>query len=258
VPLLYEVISRQPTQRLVELTNADNGGGLKGTAIGGTVTVTAGSTAVAGAGTTFTSLPVGVAVQFSSQPGVSYVVASIQSDTALTLYLPYAWITTVGAAVFVPGINYPVLQQAVWDAMQTFQERTNFPYDDTTLNQNAFNAATGITLPQFLNKCLWAACDLVIAWLYNYRALPMPGSEGEAAWRSADARLKVVLNLLGDGAYAPLTTDSNFRPSNQPPGSLPNFDNERLGTVVPQAPGPFVGGGFSTLNGDGGGPGEYS
>jgi len=56
------------------------------TAITGTVSVTNGSAAVTGTGTSFTTaLSVGQLIQFGAQAGVSYVIASIASNTSLTL-----------------------------------------------------------------------------------------------------------------------------------------------------------------------------
>lgn len=243
--LLTEVMLRTPAQRLVELTKTDQSGGLQEASVTGTVTVTSGDETVVGSGTNFLLLPpVPFVIQFSSHPNVAYVVASITDGTHLELATPYAWVTTAGASAVLPAIDYTRLEQAVFDAQQEFQLRTNYPFDDTTSNQTAAN-------PSQLNKCFWAGVALVVACLYNQRGLPMPGSEGAAAWAEADRRLKIVLRTLGDGAFSPPVTDSGYNPSRARPGSLPDTDRARLGTVLPSDLGPSASG----LPGEWSGPG---
>lgn len=236
--LLSECLLRLPGQRLVELSNADNAGGLRASALSGTVTVTSGSLTVVGAGTSFTSFQGsvttfgGVVIQFASQPGVNYVVSVVTDDTHLTLLKAYGSVTTAGTTASLPGINYTVLQQAVFDAQVHFQTRTNYVYDDVT--QNAVNAGANPTL----NKCIWAAVALVIAYMYDPgRGHPWPEAEVEAAWRVADTRLRYVLANYGDGAFAQPVTDSVYSPS-VGPTRLPTMDSERFGDLSPNAPGP--------------------
>jgi hypothetical protein len=238
--LLVEVLTRISGQRLTELSNADNSGGLRLTQLGGTVTVTSGSLNVVGIGTTFTAFQGavntfgGIAIQFSSQPGVSYVVASVTDDTNLVLAYPYAAPTAVGAASYLPGINYQTLQAACFDAQQHFITATNFAFDDVT--QSANNVGANPTL----NKCVWAGVALVVAYLYDPgRGHPWPEAEVEAAWRVANKRLDFVKHNYGDGAFSPPVTDSVFNPS-VGPSRLPTFDNQRWGDISPQPPGPWT------------------
>lgn len=70
------------------------------TNVPGVVTVTEGSTVVTGSGTTFTtSFVTGSIIQFSSQPGVTYYVKSISSNTSLTLTLNYTGSTSSAVTV---------------------------------------------------------------------------------------------------------------------------------------------------------------
>src|ERR1019366_7408863 len=234
--LLQEVLLRLSGQRLVELSNSENAGGLRLTNLAGTVTVTSGSLSVAGAGTFFTTFSGtvtaygGCVVQFASQPVVNYVVASVQSDTALTLLKPYGSVTTAGTTAALPGVVYSVLQQTCYDAQAHFQTRTNLVYDDVTVNANVVGANP------ILNKCIWAAVALVVAYLYDPgRGHPWPEAEVEAAWRVADTRLKYVLANYGDGAWAQPATDSVFRPS-VGPARLPTMDSTHFGNVTPNSP----------------------
>lgn len=71
------------------------------TNVSGVVNVTNGSTVVTGIGTTFTtSFVKGSIIQFSSQPGVTYYVKSISSNTVLTLNLNYTGTTSSSVSVF--------------------------------------------------------------------------------------------------------------------------------------------------------------
>lgn len=228
--LLTECLSRLSAQRLKELTRADNPGGLVDTTLAGTVTVTNGSLIVTGAGTSFTSFGANILIQFSAQPGVNYVVASIQSATQLTLAKAYNGVTTAGGTATLPACNYVVLQDAVFDAQAHFQAETGLVYDDVTAN--AVNAGANPTL----NRCLWAGVALVVAYLYEYRGHPWPEAEVKAAWDTANRRLKAVLNSYGDGAFSAPISDSRFNPS-YGPVRLPEFDNERWGNISPNAPG---------------------
>jgi hypothetical protein len=224
--LLTETLSRISAQRLGELTNSDNAGGLKNQAVSGTsLAVTNGSTAVVGTATTFTGFGVNIVIQFASQPGVSYVVATITDNTHLTLLTPYQGVTNAATSAVLPAINYQVLQDAVYDAQAHFFERTDVVFDDTT------TAAAG-------NKCFWVGVPLVIAYLYEFRAQPWPEGTVEKVWDLANRRLTLYLNNSGDGAYAPPQTDSPYQPSTLPFGTLPTFDDARLTGFVPWAPGP--------------------
>ena len=238
--LLQEVLLRLPGQRIVELTNAENAGGLRLAPLAGTVTVTGGSVAVLGAGTAFVTSGLqgnvvaygGVVVQFASQPGVNYVVSAVADDTHLTLVKPYGASTSAGIVASLPGVVYPVLQQACFDAQQNFMTRTNFVYDDVTQNANVAGANP------VLNKCVWAAIALVTYYLCeNGRGFAWTDAQIDAAWRVADNRLRYVLANYGDGAMAAPVTDSVFTPS-VGPQRLPQFDNERWGDVSPLGPGP--------------------
>lgn len=233
--LLTETLSRLSGQRLVELTNADNPGGLRATPVTGTVAVAQGTVFVTGTGTTFlTSVLPNTVIQFASQPGVNYVVTSVLSNTSLTLQANYFGAAAASTTATLPAINYNVLQQASFDAQAHFQTRTNFPFDDITANAN--------TNPLTLNKCIWAGISLVVAYLYEYRAHPWPEAEVANAWSTADRRLNEVLHVYGDGAFAAPATDSVFQPSIGP-ARLPTFDNARFGDLSPLPPGPSISGG---------------
>lgn len=70
------------------------------TLFSGTVSLTVGSSAVVGTGTLFTTqLQVANVVQFTSQPGVNYVVTSIATDTSLTLSFPFTGTTTASTTM---------------------------------------------------------------------------------------------------------------------------------------------------------------
>lgn len=228
--------------RLGQLTNKDNPQGTLETALGGTVTLAAGSTAVVGAGTTFTtSLVVGAVLSFSTQPGTSYVVASITSDTALVLSQGYTGSGAAGVSVAVAGINLNALQGAVWRAQQYFTNATAFPYDDTT--------AEGP--PPTGNKCHFAGVPLVIAHLYQDRAQPWPEAEIKDAWDSAKEVLRDWNKNYGAAAYAPFTSNSQFTPTI--PRGLPVFDDARIARFVPRPVGPG-GGAASGIPNDWTGP----
>lgn len=238
--LLTEVLLRLSSPKLVALTNADNGGGIKATALAGTVTVTGGSTTVTGSGTAFVTSGLqglvttygGVVIQFSSQPGVNYVVSAVASETSLTLAKAYGGTTGAGVSAVLPGINYTTLQQAVYDAQAEFQDVTDLVYDDVTVSTNNPNANPT------LNRCVWAGVALVVAYLYDPgRGNPWPEAEVEAAWKVARKRLEYILHNRGDGAFAAPVTDSVFNPSTGPT-RLPNFDNMRWGDISPDDPGP--------------------
>lgn len=78
------------------------------TLFSGTVALTVGSSAVVGTGTLFTTqLQAATVVQFSSQPGVNYVVGSVASDTSLTLSFPFTGATT--ASTTMQSTSTPVL-----------------------------------------------------------------------------------------------------------------------------------------------------
>jgi len=236
--LLQEILRRTPAERLVQLTQAGNPGGLKNPPnLAGTVALVNGSTAVVGAGTTFTGFGTSIIVQFASHPGVSYVVAAIVDATHLTLVQPYGGVTTASTTAVLPSINYDVLQQACYDAMARFQARTNYPFDDVTANAGA---ATAILT---LNKTIYAGIALVIAFLYeNGRGYPWPDAEVANAWRLADDRLREILHVFGDGALGLPVTDSNFTPSPGPSG-LPAFDNARFTDLTQRGPGGGASGG---------------
>jgi len=241
--LLVDYLTRRSAARLLQLTNSDNPGGIRSNALAGTVAVTTGSAAVVGTGTAFLSYSVDQVIQFDSQPGVNYVIQTIASDTSLTLYQNYVGPTNAAANASMPAVNYVTLQDAVWDAQAHFQTETDFVYDDVT--QNANNAGANPTL----NKCLWAGVALVDAYLYEYRGQPWPEAEVQAAWATANRRLKAVLNTYGDGAFSPPVTDSVFQPSTGPV-RLPEFDNERWGDISPLPPGPAFPNGGSYGGGD--------
>lgn len=230
--LLTEVMTRLSAPRLCTLTNADNPGGLKTTQVAGTVAVTNGSAAVVGTGTNFTSFGVNQIIQFSSQPGVNYVVSVITDATHMTLLQAYTGTTAASPNAFFPAINYVTLQQAVYDAQTRFQAVTNYPFDDTTQNAN--------TSPLTLNKCIWAGIALVVAYLYDYRGLPGEAAETAAAWKKADHQLDIVLHTYGDGAFAAPVTDSVFVPSTGP-SRAPDFDTQRFGDIDQFNPGPATG-----------------
>lgn len=241
--LFAAVLQRLPGQRIKELTNALNPGGLTDTALAGTVTVTAGSTTVTGSGTGFVTSGLqalvnsfgAIVIQFSSQPGVNYVVTAVASDTSLTLSKPYGSVTTAGATATLPAIGYNVLQDAVFDAEQHFVTVTNFPFDDLTQNAQNAGAVTA------LNKCIWAGVSLVVAYLYDPgRGHPWPEAEVDAAWRTANRRLEYVRANYGDGAFAAPVSDSQFNPSTGPT-RLPDMDNARWGQLSSNAPGPGPG-----------------
>lgn len=231
--LLTEFLTRTSSARAVQLTNPDNPGGIKATTLSGTATVTNGSAAVVGVATSFTSFGTGIVIQFSSQPGVNYVVSAITDATHLTLAQSFTGVTTAGVTGYLPSINYVVLQQAVYDAQAHFQARTNYAFDDVTTNAN--------TTPLTLNKCIWAGISVVIAYLYEYRGMPEEAQAGANAWKSADRRLEYVLHNYGDGAWAQPYSDSVFQPS-VGPTRLPNFDTARFGNLDSQNPGPGMGG----------------
>jgi len=66
----------------------------------GVVSVTNGSSVVTGSGTTFTtSFVIGSIIQFSGQPGVSYYVKSVSSNTSLTLTTDYLGTTTGSSTI---------------------------------------------------------------------------------------------------------------------------------------------------------------
>lgn len=69
-------------------------------AITGTVSLVNGSAAVLGAGTMFGAFALGQTIQFSSQPGVNYIVAAIAGPTNMTLSSPFSGPTGVGVSVF--------------------------------------------------------------------------------------------------------------------------------------------------------------
>jgi hypothetical protein len=238
--LLIEVLLRLSSAKLVALTNCDNGGGVKTTALAGTVTVTAGSLTVTGAGTAFVTSGLqglvntygGVLVQFASQPGVNYVVTAVASDTSLTLAKAYGGVTASGVAASLPNVNYTTLQQAVFDAQAEYQDVTDLVYDDVTVSTT--NAGANPTL----NRSVWAGVALVVAYLYDPgRGNPWPEAEVDAAWRLARKRLDFILHNRGDGAYSNPVTDSVFNPSIGPT-RLPNMDNQRFGDLSPSDPGP--------------------
>lgn len=236
--LYNAVLSRLPAPRLVQLTQSENPGGLKIVTITGTVTVTKGSTALVGSGTAFTSeIGANTLIQFSAQPGVSYLVASVTDATNAVLAVAYFGITTAGASGYLPQIDYGRLQQAVYDAQAHFQARTNFAFDDVTSNAN--------TTPLTLNKCIYAGVALVVAYLYEGRGQAWPDAEIQAAWAQADRRLNEILHVYGDGAYSNPVTDSVFTPT-VGPSRLPQFDNARFGDISALPPGPGTG------NADGG------
>jgi len=238
--LIIECMLRLSSARLVALSNADNTGGIKATALPGTVTVTGGSASVVGSGTNFVTGGLqglvetfgGIVIQFASQPGRNYVVASVQSDTALTLYSAYAGVTAASVGAVLPSINYQALQQAVFDAQAEFQDATDLVYDDVT--QSTSTPGSNPTL----NRDVWAGVALVVAYLYDPgRGNPWPEAEVEAAWRLARKRLDMVLHNRGDGAWAAPYTDSVFTPS-VGPARLPSTDTERWGDISILSPGP--------------------
>lgn len=240
--LLAEVLLRLSAVKVVALTNVDNTGGLKASALAGTVTVTGGSTAVVGAGSNFVTGGLqalvqqygAIAVQFSSQPGRDYVVTAVADDAHLTLLTPYAGLTAAGVNAILPGINYTTLQAAVFDAQSEYQDVTDLPFDDVTVS-----VATPGQNP-VLNRSNWAGVALVVAYLYDPgRGNPWPEAEVDAAWRTARKRLEYILHNRGDGAFSPPTTDSVFRPS-VGPQRLPSFDNARFSDVSSDNPGPSL------------------
>lgn len=221
---------RRSAPRAIQLTNADNPGGIRNVSLTGTFALTKGSTAVVGSGTLFTTeLEVGQVIQFASQPGVVYVVAAIGSALALTLLNAYGTTTTASTKAVAPGINYGTLAQAVGDAMAHFQAVTNFPFDDTTATTNA--------TPLSINKCIWAAVSLVDYYLYEYRGVGGEDAQRANSLSIAERRLKEILAIYGDGAFSVPVSDSVYNPS-VGPERLPEMDNARWGNVSPQAPGP--------------------
>lgn len=249
--LLIETCLRLPSQKLVALTNCENPGGLRLTALAGTVALTGGSATVTGTGTAFVTSGLqglvtaygGVLVQFASAPGVPYVVTAVASETSLTLAKPYGGTTTASTTAALPGVNYNTLQQACFDAQARFFDSTNLVYDDVT--QNVANAGANPTL----NQDIWAAVALVVAFLYEPgRGNPWPDAEADAAWRIAQKRLDIVLHNRGDGAFSPPVTDSVFSPS-VGPTRLPDMDDQRWGGLSSQDPGP----GASSVPGGSGG-----
>lgn len=228
--LLVEVQARTSVARLGQLTNKENPQGLLYTPLAGTVTVTAGSLAVLGAGTSFTSMAVGSLLVFGAQPGVGYVVASIADNTHLTLDpgTTYSGLTTAGSSVSLAGINPNALQDAVQDAQAHFETEVGGAYDDTTVTNRAVS-------PPVVNRCHWVGVPLVIAYLYEQRAHPWPDAEVAKAWEIANRRLAAYRANNGSAAWAPPASDSLYTPSG-PPQGLPDFDNDRLGRIVPNDP----------------------
>lgn len=227
--LLTACLLNMSGQRLAELTNPENPGGLRVTTIAGTVTVTNGSAVVTGSGTTFTAFGANIVVQFSAQPGVNYIVQSVDSATQITLTTAYYGLTSAGGNLLIPSINYALLQQCVYFAQAHFQARTNFAFDNVTADSN--------TTPLTLNKCIWAGIALVTYYLYEARAHAWPDAQVQAALSTADRKLELILTNSGDGAFASPQTDSVFQPS-VGPVRLPNFDTGHFGTISPWAPGP--------------------
>lgn len=241
--LLTEYQRRTSVQRMVELCGVDNPGGLKQTALSGTVTLVAGSAAVVGSGTTFTAFVVDTVLEFSSQPGVGYVVQAIADATHLTLAYNYSGLASASASVVVPGIDLNKLQAAVEDAQQRFTEATAIPFDDTT--------AAGP--PPSGNRFFFVGRALVTAFLYDYRGRSMPGDDAAVAWAVAQKELDRWMVNYGAGAWAAPTSDSNLTPSVSPMAP-PQFDPIRLTQVTPFPPGgPGQGGGVpNQWNGGGG------
>lgn len=227
--LQIEVAQRLSPARLGQLTNKDNPSGTLETALGGTVTLAAGSTSVVGAGTAFTTaLVVGAVITFSSQPGTGYVVSSITSATALTLSQAYTGAGVAGATAAVAGVNLNVLVDAVYDAQMYFQSQTGVVYDDTTATNPAANPPTA-------NTCHFVGVPLVVAHLYEFRAQPWPEAQIEKAWEVANNRLKAWVRNFGTGAFAPFQSNSQLTPSQQ--RGVPDFDNLRVAPFVPRDPG---------------------
>lgn len=228
--LLTQWLLRRSGTRAIQLTNADNPGGIRNVTLTGTLALTKGSTAVVGTGTLFTTeLAVDTVVQFASQPGVNYVVSAIASPTALTLLNAYGTTTTASTTAVAPVINYGTLAQAVGDAMAHFQAVTNFPFDDSTATTNP--------TPTSINKCIWAAISLVDYYLYEYRGQSGEDPQRQNSLSTAERRLKDILAVYGDGAFSVPVSDSVYNPS-VGPTRLPDMDNARWSDVAPQAPGP--------------------
>jgi hypothetical protein len=76
------------------------------TPVTGTIGVTNASAAVTGVGTTFSVAFVGGSkVQFVSQPGVTYTVLAVTSDTTLTLTTTYTGTTNTSTAILLQYVN---------------------------------------------------------------------------------------------------------------------------------------------------------
>jgi hypothetical protein len=242
--LLQEIQQFIPSTRLAQLTNSDLPANTQALAVAGTMAVTQGSTAVVGTGTNFGSTPpapacaVGNVIQFSSQPGVNYTIAAINSATSITLATPYTGVTAAAATALCAGINYTVLQVACNYAIVEFTARTDLTWDNTTITD-------GTATPPVINKCTWAGSLLVLAKLYE-----ATGSEQyEQAIKRAHDACDYVLHTWGDGMWSPPQSDSNLNPTVLP-GPFPIFDDSRFGTLIPWGPGPSQGQGGSGIPND--------
>lgn len=229
--LLVEYLSTLSVARLAQLANLDAPEAVAQTALAGTVTVTANSTTVTGAGTAFTALALYSLLTFSSQPAVGYVVTAVASNTSLTVAYAYKGATTAGATAALVNVNTNQIAESVADAQNHFTTFTGIPYDDTT----------AVGPPPAGNACHFVGKPLVTAYLYEYRGQATP-EQVEKAWDVADKRLKAWVRNYGTGAWSPPTSDSNLRPSPSP-FAPPEFDPSRLTQITPNPPGGPQGGG---------------
>lgn len=128
------------------------------------------------------------------------------------------------------SINTSRLQQAVFYAQATFQNLTATLYDDVTVNL--------LGPPLVVNRCHPVGIALVIAWLYRLRGFPEEAATTKAAWEEALYEVKAYMISAGGGSYGATTSDSQLQPSQQQSGSLPAFDDQSLGRIVPNGPNP--------------------